>query len=319
MIAGTDNQPESRQKQTATPWPDKPALSDVLDTGSVQLLMDEFFKIAGIGMALLNLQGRVLVAAGWQDICTRFHRVHPETSRHCIESDTILSTGIKSGEHKLYKCKNNLWDMATPIIIDEQHMGNLFSGQFFFDDEPVDRELLRRQAQHYSFDEAAYLAALDRVPRWPRDKVRSVFNFYTRLAGMIAQLGYSNLMLSRSLIGRDALLKAHMESESLLDLSQKIAHLGSWSLNVTSHQLTWSDETYRIFGCAPQVSALTYETFLDMVHPDDRSMVDAAYTQSLWCRILPSASRLNCSRMSTCRSSGAGTRPRSTAKAGCLN
>ena len=40
-------------------------------------------------------------------------------------------------------------------------------------DEPPDRELFRRQARQYGFDEKEYLEALDRVPRWSREKVGS--------------------------------------------------------------------------------------------------------------------------------------------------
>ena len=95
--------------------------------------MDDFYEFAHITIAIVDLKGNILVSIGWQDICTRFHRVHPETCKHCVESDTKLSAGVPSGEFKLYRCKNNMWDTATPIMVGGQHVGNIFSGQFFFD------------------------------------------------------------------------------------------------------------------------------------------------------------------------------------------
>ena len=71
-------------------------LADIIDVQAIQSLMDDFYKLAHIPIGIIDLKGNVLVGVGWQDICTRFHRVHPETCRHCIESDTKLSAGVLS-------------------------------------------------------------------------------------------------------------------------------------------------------------------------------------------------------------------------------
>jgi PAS domain S-box-containing protein len=70
-------------------------------------------------------------------------------------------------------------------------------------------------------------------------------------------------------------------SEERLSKAQKISHVGSWELDLSTNRLVWSDEVYRIFGLQPQEFIATYETFLDSIHPDDRNSVDAAYSSSL--------------------------------------
>ena len=70
-------------------------------------------------------------------------------------------------------------------------------------------------------------------------------------------------------------------SRRLLTEAQRIAQVGSWSLDLRRGELLWSDEIYRIFELDPAAFAPSYETFLDCVHPEDRRSVDRAYSQSL--------------------------------------
>jgi PAS domain S-box-containing protein len=188
-------------------------LSNIIDCEEIQRIMDDFYALSGIGVAIVDLKGKILVATGWQDICTRFHRVHPQTAKNCLESDLSLSTNIKPGEVRAYKCKNNLWDIATPIMIGVRHVGNLFLGQFFFTDDVVDREVFRNQAQKYGFDIEAYLAALDRVPRWNREMVDKVIDFYKRFARLISKLSYSNLKLAKTLTDYERIMQQLSKSQ----------------------------------------------------------------------------------------------------------
>ncbi|MEQ8190112.1 MAG: PocR ligand-binding domain-containing protein, partial [Candidatus Eremiobacterota bacterium] len=163
-------------------------LKNIIEANEIQQLMNNFYKLTHTGMAILDLKGNILVATGWQDICTKFHRIHPETQKNCIESDCYLTENVKVGHYLTYKCKNNMWDIVTPIIIGGKHMGNLFLGQFFYDDEKPDYEFFDRQAERYSFDRDKYLAALDRVPRWSKDLVNTVMDFYVKLIEIISTL-----------------------------------------------------------------------------------------------------------------------------------
>ncbi len=174
------------------------ALGDVLDTEAVQSLMDDFYRLTGLPVAIIDLRGKVLVRTGWQDICTQFHRVNPETCHNCIQSDTVLSASVEPGTFKAYLCKNNLWDVVTPLMVGGRHVGNLFTGQFFFDDTEPGREIFRAQARRYGFDESAYLSALDRVPRFSREKISVAMSFYMKLAQLISMLSHSNIKLAKS-------------------------------------------------------------------------------------------------------------------------
>jgi len=188
-------------------------LGNVIDTEVLQSLMEDFYKITAMPNAILDLKGNILVAVGWQDICTKFHRIHPETARNCLESDLYLTQNVKYGEFSAYKCKNHLWDVVTPLCIGSRHVGNIFIGQFFYEDEMPDRELFEKQAEKYGFDGDEYLKALDRVPRWKRGKIETLMAFYSKLSTLISRMSYSNLMLARSITAEKQIAVALRESE----------------------------------------------------------------------------------------------------------
>jgi PAS domain S-box-containing protein len=70
-------------------------------------------------------------------------------------------------------------------------------------------------------------------------------------------------------------------SEHSLAEAQRMAHLGNWELDLANNTLEWSDEIYRVFEIDPERFGASYEAFLDAIHPDDRNMVNKAYTESV--------------------------------------
>ncbi|MEA1948671.1 MAG: ATP-binding protein [Thermodesulfobacteriota bacterium] len=71
-------------------------------------------------------------------------------------------------------------------------------------------------------------------------------------------------------------------AESSLAEAQRIAHLGNWVWNIVTNELYWSDEIYRIFGRIPQEFEVTYEAFLNSVHPEDREFVNQSVNEALY-------------------------------------
>ncbi len=70
------------------------------------------------------------------------------------------------------------------------------------------------------------------------------------------------------------------ESEAMLQRAQAVTHVGSWVMDVPSHRLEWSAETYRIFELPPDTQA-DYALFMSFIHPDDREHVHAAWQAAL--------------------------------------
>jgi hypothetical protein len=82
-------------------------------------------------------------------------------------------------------------------------------------------------------------------------------------------------------IGRQKQVEQSLRTSQLdLQRAQAVAQTGSWRLDIRRNELLWSDESHRIFGI-PKGVPLSYETFLSVIHPDDRAFVDESWQAAL--------------------------------------
>lgn len=267
------------------------SLKDLIDRDVFQALCEKFTRLTQTVTAILDLEGNILVATGWRDVCTQFHRVNPDTATRCKESDTTLAKRLQSDKkYTVYRCKNGLVDVAVPIIIGENHVGNIFTGQFFF--ESPDKEYFRQQAVKFGFDEASYLEAVSRVPIVTEEQVKLTMDYLCELAEVVGGVGLKNLellkineKLNREIEDKEKVEKSLLTNEAQLSNAVKIAKLGYWEYDVADDLFTFNDHFYNVFritseqvGGYTMSSAQYAERF---IHPDDRSILQAETQKAL--------------------------------------
>jgi len=197
--------------------------SNLIDIEKQQRLLDSFCDAVGIAAAIVDLKGEVLVGSRWQRICTDFHRVNKQTCKKCIESDTQLANELQQGEQfSIYQCRNGLTDAASPIIIEDKHVANVFVGQFFL--KAPDREFFLRQAATYGFEENAYLDALWEVPIVTEENLTAILNFLVIFAEMVATMGLNELRQTKV---KKVLRESEKKYRTLLETTSE----GCWLLN----------------------------------------------------------------------------------------
>jgi PAS domain S-box-containing protein len=101
----------------------------------------------------------------------------------------------------------------------------------------------------------------------------------------LAQASFAVVVVSLLVVGatlaeREAATRALAQTASRLTEAQALAHIGSWVWDVRKDVVTWSDELYRIFGVEHGSGPLTYETYLGLVHPDDRGFTEGLVRQA---------------------------------------
>ena len=107
--------------------------------------------------------------------------------------------------------------------------------------------------------------------------------FWSRTAVVILTstfVGYVGAVLRQARTRAEEQAVELSRSREDLKHAQTVALTGSWRLDVRKNKLTWSDEAYRIFGVSAK-TALTYESFLSYIHPDDRRYVDQKWEAAL--------------------------------------
>jgi len=74
--------------------------------------------------------------------------------------------------------------------------------------------------------------------------------------------------VNRDITERKHIEHALLESQQNMAEAQRIAHMGSWNLNILTNEIYWSDEMYRIYGVEKgNISEL--DIIYELIHPDD--------------------------------------------------
>jgi PAS domain S-box-containing protein len=107
---------------------------------------------------------------------------------------------------------------------------------------------------------------------WARYEVRPWYAAGGTIGGIV--------IFTEDITGRKQAEAALRESRENLDRAQEVGLIGWWRLDTRTNVLTWSEQNYRIFG-VPVGSPLTYDSFLEIVHPEDRAYVDSQWKAGL--------------------------------------
>src|ERR1700716_1506711 len=96
-----------------------------------------------------------------------------------------------------------------------------------------------------------------------------------------AKLSRTNEELQTEIFDRKSAQENLRRSEAFLAEGQRISHTGSWSWNVPTGKVTWSEEHFRIFGFEPEKTEPSLQLFLETVHPEDRSFIERSLEEAV--------------------------------------
>ncbi len=100
-----------------------------------------------------------------------------------------------------------------------------------------------------------------------------------RVAVRTIQLTSLNSELRKEILQRQRAEEALLRSEAYLAEAQRVSHTGSFGWRVSSGDIVWSDEAFRIFECDPACKP-SLELIMQRIHPDDRAFVQETIDQA---------------------------------------
>ncbi|HEY9633144.1 MAG TPA: response regulator [Coleofasciculaceae cyanobacterium] len=120
------------------------------------------------------------------------------------------------------------------------------------------------------------------IPEEPvHTKDKGIRVLHTKKIGILDASGKAKYLLgiSEDITDRKQAEEKLKKSEANLAQAQRVAHIGSWEINVLTEEISWSEEQFRIFGLDPTQPEPTYAQHLQHIHPDERSLVQQTIEQ----------------------------------------
>ena len=99
------------------------------------------------------------------------------------------------------------------------------------------------------------------------DSAAPIFDAAGRLSGFV--------LVFHDVTERRVALQAARENEARWRLAQRAANAGWWEWDLHTNENVWSDELWRVYGLDPHSCEPSYETWRQVMHPDDRARVEA--------------------------------------------
>jgi PAS domain S-box-containing protein len=243
---------------------------------------------------LLDYTFRIITAKGEMKILRSIAQVHRDekgnaiyivgTERDTTEKQTLINQLRRS--ESLYKQAQALahlgnwsWDIKNNkiewsdelyrIYGMEPQSQNLTYEEYLSFIHPDDKERIAKQVQ----------SAIEKNEPWDythkiirkNGEVRIV---YATGEVITNEKGEPYMMIgtAQDITEKQTLIERLQESEKLFKQAQSLAHLGNWTWEIKTNVFQWSDEMFKIFEIGKE-NKITYEDWLNYVHPSDRQDV----------------------------------------------
>jgi len=256
-------------------------IDDLLD--ALRKRPEDYLLLTTLG-GLVDAQGRVLPLQEAISRIVGLRRFTILSMEDVYQFDGILGGFVTSGDQQGTSAANMARKFLEGVPLTQIRPVERSPNAYLFDARELERKGLSLPAQL-----PATVTVLNRKPGFvERHREELLIVVYVLTATLLLVLlgaWRSAQRRNRELRLRGQQIVDHADalraSTERLNEAQRIASIGSWSLDLVSGELIWSDEIFRLFEIDPVRFTPSYESFLNTIHPEDRQMVNKAYVDSV--------------------------------------
>jgi formate hydrogenlyase transcriptional activator len=147
------------------------------------------------------------------------------------------------------------------------------------------QRLYQGEVRHYEMekrcirpDGSVRWAEIEVVPMWPEGDGPG---WHMAIVQDITERKQAEEDLRNSERQQQRIAKQLETERARLIEAQAVAKVGSWEIDLPNLEITWSEQTHRIFETEPSHFRPRRPDFVKLIHPEDRAKVDAVFEASL--------------------------------------
>ena len=253
-----------------------PSLRELIDIDELQSIQDSFARAVGISSVILSPEGEPLTRfTNPTGFCSLIQSTEKGTER-CFQSFMEMGkNALLSEKPEIFYCFAHGGHFVAPIIIDGEHKGTMFAGQFIpekFSSEQLHD--LEEIAHEIDLDPGLLVKEAEKMRVVGEDVIRNYSNLLFKIVETIAKIGAQAAELSRANV---ALEKAHKALE--LRFRDVAGTMSDWVWEVdASVRYTYCSEKVKdVLGYSAE--EMIGKTPFDFMFPDEDESVGAEFAE----------------------------------------
>jgi PAS domain S-box-containing protein len=169
-------------------------LKDLIDKAMLEELLLSFSELTGLAVVAFDKEKTFTKEINFNDFCMKYTRGSKKGLAKCLECDfSNAETAIATGKPAIYKCHSGLYDLAVPIMLEDEMIGSILCGQVLT--EEPDFEHFKKIAKEYEINEDEYIEAVKKVQIISEEKIKAAASMLFNLAKSLSNLAQKNYEL----------------------------------------------------------------------------------------------------------------------------